>query len=100
MIKDSLVKAPNYPLAKVLDVVHNSIGEVTQAVLLKGNKSVVKRDTSSIIPLVRNEQPGGACELGGHHVDTVVDKSVERCKRQAAVASREKTREMIEANDV
>ena len=101
LIKDSLVKTPNYPLAKVLYVVHTSMGEVTQAVLLEGNKSVVKRDISSIIPLVRNGQPGGTCELeDGHHVDTVVDKSGERSKRQAVVASRETTRDMIEASDV
>ena len=77
-------------MAKVLYVVHNSIGEVIQAVLLKSNKSVVKRDTSSVIPLVKNGQPGETCELEDeHHVDTVVpvDKSEERSKHQAALTS-------------
>ena len=101
LIKNTFVKAPNYPLARVLHVVRNSLGEVTQAVLLKGNRSLVKRDTSSIIPLVKNGQPGGACGLGSEHlVDTVGESSGQRSRRQATIASREKTKEMIESADV
>jgi hypothetical protein len=53
LVKDTLVKAPNYPLAKVLEVTTNSLGESTQALLLKANKSKIKRDISSLILLVR-----------------------------------------------
>ena len=88
-------------MAKVIYVVHNSLGEVTQAVLLKGNRSLVKRDASSIIPLVKSEQPGGTSELGsGHLVDTEEDCSGQRVRRQAAINSRKRTREMIESADV
>ena len=56
---------------------------------------------SSIILLVKNEQPGGTCELGGeHHVDTVAGKSEQRPKCQAVVLSREKTGKVIKANEV
>ncbi|XP_068225629.1 uncharacterized protein [Palaemon carinicauda] len=44
LIKDSMVKAPNYPLARVLDVIYNSLSEAVQVQLVKGNKSVVFRD--------------------------------------------------------
>ena len=100
LIKDSFVKAPNYPLAKIVSVVRNSIGEVTQAILLKGNKSIVKRDTSSIIPLVKSEQPGEVSEDVGHLENPSIVRSCGRPIRQAALDSRAKTREMIEEASV
>ena len=98
LIKDTLVKAPNYPLARVMDVVTNSLGEVTQVVLLKGNKSLVRRDISSIILLVKNEQS----EQVGEGQDATVNNltegrqpNQERPVRQAAAVSRVRTQEMI-----
>ena len=105
MIKDSLVKAPNYPLARVMDVIKNSLGEVTQAVLLKGNKSLVRRDISSIILLVKGEQSGQVTGDGNDLLSVSDELNVKfdkesRPVRQAAVASKERTKELIYAGDV
>ena len=98
LIKDSFVKAPNFPLAKIIDVVENTIGEVTQVVLLKANKSLVKRDISSIILLVRGEQPN---ETTGESNEIVnPEESNSRPKRQAAILCRQNINKMIEAADI
>ena len=102
LIKDTLVKAPNYPLAKVMDVITNSLGEITQAILLKGNRSLVKRDISSIILLVKGERPEQVIGGGSDLLSVSNDENVRELRpvREAAVASRERTREMIDAADV
>ena len=92
------MKAPNFPLAKVVDFVENSIGEVTQVILLKANKSIVKRDISSVILLVKSEQPDQT--ISGHNEDLNLDENLildvsSTPKRQTAVLSRQKTRSML-----
>ena len=62
LIKDSFIKAANYPLAKVLSVEENSIGETVRVVLKKGNKTTVNRDISSLILLVRASEVSEDCE--------------------------------------
>ena len=100
LIKDTFVKAPNYPLGKVLEVVYNTLGEATQVELLKGKKSVVRRDISSVILLVKNEQPDDA--VGGKNESSSLEGTMTgtRPKRKAAMDSMTKTRELIAAADV
>ena len=101
LIKDSFVKAPNFPLAKVLEVVENSIGETTQAVLLKANKNIIKRDISSLILLVKKEQlEPTVCEDNESFRDSSSFDPEVRPKRLAAIRSQEKIKSMIDAADV
>ena len=45
-------KRSNYPMGKVVDVTINSIEEVTEAKVLKSNGEIVKRHSTSIIPII------------------------------------------------
>jgi hypothetical protein len=55
LIKDPFVKQSCFPLGLVQKVVKNSLGEVTSAVVLKANKSLITRDSSDLVLLVRAE---------------------------------------------
>ncbi len=97
LIKDSFVKAINYPLAVVTEVIINSLGESTQAVLYKANKSYVKRDISSLILLVRNEQSTSPqdSDSDGNFVEVLENKKLSNVKgfklqRKAAIKCNEK----------
>lgn len=100
LIKDPYVKAPNYPLAKVLlETTVNSLGEITQVLLKKGNGSLVRRDISAVIFLVRGRQPEQ--EVGVVENDFPVDPSIScRPKRQAALVGRDTVKSWIDAGDV
>lgn len=55
LIKDPFVKQSCFPLGLIKKVTKNSLGEVTQAVVLKANKSLITRDSSDLVLLVRAE---------------------------------------------
>ena len=52
LIKDVLLKLHQYPLARVIGVISNNIGEITEVQLLKANKEIIRRHVYSIIPFV------------------------------------------------
>ncbi|XP_068224565.1 uncharacterized protein [Palaemon carinicauda] len=104
LIKDSMVKAPNYPLARVLDVIYNSLGEAVQVQLVKGNKSVVFRDISSVILLVKGDG------LSDSHIDqldlnfvpqsdsnVVSNDNIARIQRGAALVCSEKNKQLAQS---
>lgn len=86
LIKDPLIKSPNYPLARVVDKIHNSLGEVVQVKLYKANGHTVNRDISSVILLVRSN--GVQDERSSNKVLDV----------GRAVGTRKAARECIERN--
>lgn len=106
LIKDSFVKAPNYPLARVLAVTRNDLGEATSLELLKANRTVIRRDVSSVILLVRAAEDVVTDE---HSEDVVTDEhsdpastTLERRpeKRVAATRCRRKISDLYEQADV
>ena len=56
LLKEDLCKSVNFPMGIVREVVKNSIGEVTDVIVMKGNREKVRRHVSSVILLLRNEQ--------------------------------------------
>ena len=50
--KDLFLKPHHYPLAKVIKVITNSLGEVTEVTLIKGNRETVNRHVFAVIPLM------------------------------------------------
>jgi hypothetical protein len=95
LIKDTFVKAPNYPMARVLEVTTNSLGECTQAVLVKANKSVINRDISSLILLVRRaaDIPEAAQTVGSSAPESPPQRT--RSQRRAAQQCVARNRELL-----
>ena len=58
LLKEPNIKSINFPMGIVKKVVTNDLGEVTEAILLKGNKEKVRRHVKSLIILMRRETPG------------------------------------------
>ena len=57
LLREPHTKPQNYPLARVIDVTVNRLGEVTAVQAMKGNnREVVRRHVSSVIPLLRGEE--------------------------------------------
>ena len=102
LIKDPFVKAPNFPLARVLKVSTNTLGEVTSAELYKANKSVVRRDVSALILLVRgdNADDDPEPEKGKIHSIQEIDNAQCNPKRVAALRCRRRITELYDSSDV
>ena len=49
-------KAVNFPMGKVISVTENSCNEVTDVIVLKGNKEKVKRHVKSLILLIKKSE--------------------------------------------
>ena len=52
LIKDELTKPHQYPLGRIIELIQNSMGEITEVKLIKGNREVIRRHVFSIIPLL------------------------------------------------
>ena len=87
LIKDSMQKPTNYPLAVVLDAQKNSLGEVTAVTVRKGcNREVVTRHVQSIIPLMTvNLLDGPGVDIVG---GVLSENNSAKSRRKAAAASR------------
>ena len=56
LLRENFIKPHNYPMGKVVKVVENKLGEVTNVEILKGvSRETVKRHVSSLIPLIIGE---------------------------------------------
>ena len=60
VLKEPNMKSVHFPMGRVLETTVNSLGEVTDVVLLKGNKEKVKRHVKSLIFLLRCGAPRSA----------------------------------------
>ena len=56
LIKDPLTKSVNFPMGRVLKVVQNSLGEVTEALIRKANGEKVRRHVNSLVLLLKVPQ--------------------------------------------
>ena len=101
LVRDPMVKSPNFPMARVLDVVYNSMGEAIRVKLLKGNRNIIFRDISSVILLIKNAEPVV------HAVDPVVPTVPidpqsciynDRVKRNAALVCSEKNKILFDSD--
>ena len=91
LLKEVNVKPNYYPLGIVKEITHNDNGEVTGALVMKGkSRELVKRHSSSIIPLLRNDNVNTSTP------QQIVDPNSNRPpSRRAALDSRERTRLML-----
>ena len=55
LLKEQHTKCIHFPMAIVQEVTSNSLGEVTDAIVRKGNRENVKRHVNSMILLLKNE---------------------------------------------
>lgn len=96
LLKEALLKPASYPMGIVKKLQVNSINEVTGATILKGNKEIVERHASSIIPLltVNEYSPNHTgipdSPLVFQNSKTKNDKG--HMKRKAAIESEQRTR--------
>ena len=94
LLKENHTKAIDYPMAIVKEVSTNSLGEVTGATVIKGNREVVKRHSSSLILLM----PGAAeKEIESNKI---VESCKERLKRSAAILSQKHTKNLYDSGAV
>ena len=93
LVKDPFLKPHQYPLARVKDLKLNSMGEVTEVTLIKGNKEVIQRHVASIIPLLSVDPTD--VKSPPHPV-----AAKNRPPRKAATKGKVKTRNMFQDNQV
>ena len=99
LLKEVHTKANNYPLAIVKEVVTNSNGEVTGAILRKGkSREIVKRHSSNIIPYL-SVNTDFDIKITDSNPSDVSSSVSNRPKRKAAKISRQKTRAILNSDD-
>ena len=96
LLKEANTKPNNYPLAMVKNLEHNTNDEITGAIVFKGKtKELVKRHVTTMIPFL---------EINPDYRDPPdltmkVDENLmtsPRVRRKAAVASEQRTRQMLQ----
>ena len=93
LLKEDNMKRINFPLGIVQKVFSNDLGEITSAEIRKGRSGeVVKRHVSSLIPILSSISPTVTTENGSSSKSSI--RTTE--KRAAAVASSERTKNMLE----
>ena len=102
LLKEINIKYVNFPMGIVTRVTTNTLGEVTNVEVRKGNRETVKRHVKSLILLLKN----GDLPPGDLNVDTsvqVTDQSSvgdiglqTKPKRQAAIKCKEKMAVLID----
>ena len=104
LLKETFTKPCDFPMARVTETFENSLGEITGVKVKKGNTGeIVKRHTTSVIPLMRVENSESPVvtqndsSVSECQVDTVMVP--DRPSRTAARDSREKTRQLFERDD-
>ena len=98
LLKEDMTKRSNFPMARVVDVQVNNLGEVTGASLLKGSSGeIVKRHSSTLIPLLTDDsvRSGKVNESKKHSENVPECRSSQKPRRSAAVASERRTRAML-----
>ena len=96
-LKEPMLKPQKYPLAKVLEVFENELGEVTQAILLKGDtREKIKRHVTSLVPMLTNHSEDEEDELDDVLVNEPEVVKEQRPTRKAAIIGSQKTKTQIE----
>lgn len=93
LLKEQFSKPSNYPMGIVREVQINSLGEVTGATIFKSNsRELVKRHSSTIIPLLSQSEPVQT-KIFSDSQDDVVPRRPPR--RKAAIVSDAKTKLIV-----
>ena len=110
LLVEQHVKSVNFPMGIVRSVVTNSLGEVTDAMVMKGNREVVKRHVKGLILLLKNdliderksnEVPNvGSNEVpnvgsNGNDIENVVTK---KRQRRAALSCKKRMAKLADEN--
>ena len=90
LLKEPHTKCVNFPMGIVRDRVVNSAGEVTEAVVTKGNGERVKRHVTSLILLLRNGEQSGEKVVSEPSAEGALAAVRPKARRQAAVTCRDK----------
>ena len=96
LIKDDFLKPHQYPIGRVIEVILNSLNEVTEVTILKGNKEVIKRHVYAVIPLVALADETND-ESEEHSLNETSDKPL-RVKRKTAIESQAKIKQWSKDN--
>lgn len=91
LIKEDLLKPHQYPLARVINLTRNTLNEVTEVMLIKGNKEIVRRHVFAIIPMISlvNEDRVDNMESDNEE-ESRKESSEEKPKRKVASEALEK----------
>ena len=103
LIREDFLKRANLPLGRVLETTVNSLGEITEVIVLKGaNGHRVRRHVSSIIPYLEvqdsNESNSEKETLSDDRSTRVVSNCGERPCRSAAKAAKARISSLAKAN--
>jgi ribosomal protein S28E/S33 len=106
LLRDPMLKAHRYPLARVEEVVTNDMGEVTDVIAKRGSTGeITRRHTSSVIPFLQYQLEGvkkgppsetrnmTAPEVGSDLQSSSLQR---RPQRVAAAIGRIKTKAMLD----
>lgn len=99
LIKEPYLKPSQFPMGIIREIVKNDLGEVTNAVVLRGKtREITKRHVSNLIFLLR-PTVDSSTEESSPDIGTDSSKSVPaKVHRKAAVASRNITNLMLQDN--
>ena len=94
LIKEEHTKRSNYPMGKVLQVITNDLGEVTQAVIKKGKTGQVNKiHVTQLIPFLETNENKNTIDL--NVTDDDISEASSRPRRRAAIDSEERTKKIL-----
>ena len=98
LIKEKNFKPNHYPMGIVREVIINNLGEITNAVIMKGStRESVKRHVSTLIPILEDTVPIKD-ETIYDSPDTNLTKLEPKPTRKAAVACRERIKNIFSSD--
>ncbi len=98
LLKEKHLKVSNYPLGVIKEIQVNTLNEVTGALVLKGKtKELVKRHSSSIIPILTNINEDSETSKVWHTPTQQSNLIPVRPKRNAAKICTEKNKILIDS---
>ena len=102
LLREDFCKPVNYPMGIIKDVIINDINEVTGATVMKGNRELVKRHCSTLIPyLSKCDNTDSVSDSSNCDISDQVDQNKKnRVKRKAAVLSELKTKRLLNVDIV
>lgn len=97
LLKDPFQKCYKYSMGRVSEITSNHLGEVTDAVIIKGNGGTVNRHVTSLIPLLCNNSilPSAAASN-----PVAENYKQQRPRRATAIRSKAATQAMYNLNSV
>ena len=85
LLKEPLTKSINFPMGRVKEVTINTLGEVTDAIIMKGNRETVKRHVKSLVLLLKASEVIADTPLVPDLTSSSTEDRSVRPKRKAAM---------------